>query len=117
MATAGGIVVLHPAGTGGGDIQQPVVGDGLVLQSAEVAGGGDVQQPAVVAVVLIHSGSWQCTQVCDLLESLHHAGTGGDVQHSVVVGNVLVLRPAGAGDGDVQHHTKDLSSTSSHTPW
>ena len=106
MATAGGIVVLHPAGTGGGDIQQPVVGDGLVLQSAEVAGGGDVQQPAVVAVVLIHSGSWQCTQVCDLLESLHHAGTGGDVQHSVVVGSVLVL-----------HHTKDLSSTSSHIPW
>ena len=104
MATAGGIVVLHPAGTGGGDIQQLVV----------------------VGVVQIHSAAWQYTQVCDLLEFLlpvgdvvvllpavagvlvlHPAGTGGgDVQHSVVVGSVLVL-----------HHNKDLSSTSSHTPW
>ena len=31
MATAGGMVVLHPAGTVGGDVHQLVVGDALVL--------------------------------------------------------------------------------------
>ena len=46
MATAGGMVVLHPAG----------------------ADGGDVQQLAVVGIVLIHLVAWQYTQVCDLLE-------------------------------------------------
>ena len=43
MATAGGMVVLHPAGTVGGDIHQlVVVGGVLVLHPAEVAGNVDV---------------------------------------------------------------------------
>ena len=94
MATAGGIVVLHPAGTGGGDIQQLVV----------------------VGVVQIHSAAWQYTQVCDLLEFLLPAG-GVDVLQPAVAG-VLVLHLAEVAVGvDVLHHSKDLSSTSSHTSW
>ena len=43
METAGGVVVLHPAGTVGGDIHQlVVVGGVLVLHPAEVAGNVDV---------------------------------------------------------------------------
>ena len=77
------LYILHPAG----------------------AGGGSVQQPVVVGGVLIHSGAWQYTQVCDLLESLHLAGTGGgDVQQPAIVGGGLVLQPAVVADGvDVLH--------------
>ena len=94
MATAGGIVVLHPAGTGGGDIQQLVV----------------------VGVVQIHSAAWQYTQVCDLLEFLPPAG--GVVILQPAVAGVLVLHPAVVAVGvNVLHHSKNHSNTSSHTTW